>query len=136
MNDAVPHPSQHDQEEREVILVIEEDVESSVILADALEHKGPYHPVVSSSFPLAVETVKLIKPSLVILDSSFSNGNSLDFYDQLRASGELEATPVVFLTPVNEQHRPDLGRRGFVVLDKPVDLDVLLHTVKRMLHSS
>ncbi len=81
----------------------------------------------------ALRSVKAIPPSLFILDYQLPSMSGLQLYDSLQQMEHVKAIPTIMMSanlPWNE-----LAQRHIVGLQKPFELDDLVHLVKQMLQS-
>lgn len=108
------------------IVVVDDDDDISAALKDILEEEG-YRVEVAGN---GIEAMALVKrlacpPCLVILDLSMPWMNGSSVFAALQADPALAQIPVVISTS-----NPSGAPSGLVVMKKPVDLGVLLETVR------
>jgi CheY-like chemotaxis protein len=108
------------------IVVVDDDDDISAALKDILEEEG-YSVEVAGNGIEAMALVKRLpcRPCLVILDLSMPWMSGGAVYAALQADPALALIPVVISTS-----NPSGAPRGTVVMKKPVDLAVLLATVR------
>jgi DNA-binding response OmpR family regulator len=122
------------QRARKTILIVEDDASIGELLALIISQESEYQPVVARTSRQALEVLGEVKPDLLIIDYYLAKENGLDLYDQILSRDGFEATPAVFLTAADEQHRLTFEQRHLVVLEKPFDLDTLLDSIVNQLH--
>jgi CheY-like chemotaxis protein len=121
--------------DRPVVLIVEDDEDCRMVLADLLEFSG-YEVVCSSGAHSAVEMAQRAAPSLVLLDYTMPDGDGGWVVRSLRAcGGGLERIPVVLTTGsiAGRQIAHDLG---VLSLEKPFDVDRLLDLVRALAPAS
>jgi CheY-like chemotaxis protein len=78
-----------------------------------------------------LKAVTSIKPNLFILDYHLPSMNGIELYDQLHAKKELEHVPAVVISA--QLPRKDIEKRDIIGMNKPLELDELLHTIEGLL---
>ena len=71
------------------------------------------------------------RPAVILLDLTLPKVSGWEFLNYLRRDGELRAIPVIVVTALSQQEAHVIG--ADTVLQKPVNLSVLLAEVKRLL---
>lgn len=69
----------------------------------------------------------------MILDYRLPDMDGLQLYDWMRGSSRLDSVPVLLLSAVLPTH--EVERRKIMSLDKPFDLDDLIHTIATLVSS-
>jgi two-component system CheB/CheR fusion protein len=117
------------------ILVVEDDPEVRDLLALFLTDEG-HRPVTAHDGPTALDMVahSAIKPDLVLADHDLPNGlNGLQLAAQLREKVG-SALPIVILTgDISTDTLRQVALQNCVLLNKPVKLADLAHTVAQLL---
>ncbi|MDA0206670.1 MAG: response regulator transcription factor [Acidobacteria bacterium] len=113
------------------ILAIEDDTD----LCELLEYnltRGGYEVKILHGLEGALDTVKAIRPDLLILDVMLPDGDGLDFCRTLKADPEVRQTPVLFLTARSQEIDRVLGLEigGDDYVTKPFSPRELLARVK------
>ena len=113
------------------ILAIEDDTD----LCELLEYnltRGGYEVKILHSLKGALDTVKAIRPDLLILDVMLPDGDGFDFCRALKADAEVRRTPVLFLTARSQEIDRVLGLEigGDDYVTKPFSPRELLARVK------
>ena len=79
----------------------------------------------------ALETVRKLKPELVLMDIQMPVMNGLDVLKEMKNSPELKDIPVImvsaYTSPEDIEQSMSLGASGFI--KKPVIMDILLSSV-------
>jgi CheY-like chemotaxis protein len=115
------------------ILLVEDDVNIGEVFSQAITQETPYLVILANDGMAALEIVRNIKPNLFILDYQLPKLNGIQLYDRLHALKEFEHIPAIMMSaslPYGE-----LERRNIVGLNKPIDLDVFLQTIERLIES-
>ncbi len=115
------------------ICIVEDDESIGDFLVQALAQETPYEVVWISDALRAVELVKVLKPSLLLLDFLLPGINGIELYERLHAIPELEQTPAILLT-ASFPPRDRMRKLGLPLLQKPFDLDELLLAIQQLLH--
>jgi CheY-like chemotaxis protein len=113
------------------LLVIEDDHDVLLSLEDALEAEG-YRVITASNGREALAYLRAgLRPDLILLDLMMPEVSGWAFRAVQRADPVLAAIPVVVISGqgLSAHDVAELGVAGY--LPKPVDLEVLLHTVER-----
>jgi CheY-like chemotaxis protein len=115
------------------ILIVEDDISIRDSLAQLLVYEG-YDVIGASNGQEGLESVKISKPCVILLDLMMPVMDGWQFSDHLNADPDLSRIPVIIISAhekVSEISK-DLRAQGFV--KKPINVDQLLETVK--LHCS
>jgi len=113
-------------------LIIDDNKSITGMLSQLLELEG-YETVVSNDGRNGLTLIEEQKFDGVLLDLSMPGFSGLDVIDALETSGKINEQKIIVLTastPSNDLMN-DLKKRGvYLVLNKPVDADLLLKTLK------
>ena len=82
---------------RRRLLIVEDDQDQSLGLAQRLEHEG-YEVVVASDAPGAIRAARLQRPDLILLDLGLPGGDGYLVMERLNAIVELATIPVLVLS--------------------------------------
>lgn len=115
------------------ILIVEDDADFALFLADAITQETSYQPVVAQSASQAFRLTQNIKPDLLILDYHLPSMNGLELYDWLCTDPIFEDVPALLLTASQGMPTPEVKRRSIIGLGKPIELDNFLDIVKNLL---
>ena len=67
------------------VMIVEDDVHIGAFLVEAITGETPYHALLVANGIEALETVKHLKPSLMILDYHLPGIDGLELYDRVHA---------------------------------------------------
>ena len=111
------------------ILLVEDDEEIGHFLVVAIEQETAYTPLWVVTGHDALRVVQDHRPVLFLMNYHLPSMTGLQLYDQLHALAGLEAIPAIMMSATLP--RAELQHRGILGLDKPFDLDELLHLIER-----
>lgn len=119
------------------ILIVEDNGLIAMMLKEFLERFGYRIPAPVASGEDAIEYIRNFSmPDLILMDITLDG--RIDGIETTRQIRKTSDVPVVFLSAHREDSR--LIREGtitgFCYINKPFDLDDVLHTVEKMLHST
>ena len=112
------------------ILIAEDDEEIAQILLLMIEQETPYTPLRVITGHDALRVAQEHPPLLFLLNYHLPSMTGLQLYDQLHAIPGLETIPAIMVSATLP--RAELKQRGIFGLDKPFDLDELLHLIERV----
>lgn len=119
--------------DRKVVMVVEDDRTVGEILASVINDEEGYYAIHVTRPTEALETMKNVKPDLLVLDVGLPGMSGLELYDRVRGDERLKRIPVMFETALAREHRDDFKRRGIDnVLEKPFALDEVVRCVHRL----
>jgi len=113
------------------VMIVEDDVHIGAFLVEAITGETPYHALLVVNGIEALETVKHLKPSLMILDYHLPGIDGLELYDRVHAMPEMRQIPAIMMSARLPQR--ELEQREIVGINKPFDLDDFLQQVKNLL---
>ena len=111
------------------ILIAEDDEEIGQFLLLTIEQETPYTPVWVATGHDALRVAQEHRPLLFVLNYHMPSMTGLQLYDQLHAILGLEMVPAIMVSATLPH--AELKHRGIIGLDKPFDLDELLHLIER-----
>lgn len=118
----------------EVILIVEDNLDLSLALAEALFIQG-YAVLRAQTGAEALERVRQRPPSLVIMDLGLPDEDGLDVALRIKEDPALAKVPIIALTGL--EVRGELARQVSqtcaAYLPKPVKVEQLLSTVRMLL---
>lgn len=116
-------------EESRLVLVIEDDVETSRFLEEALHGEG-YRVVRESTGMAGLTAAEELHPAVVLLDLMLPGAAGWTVLRQLKTHPETADIPVIVTSAVTNLLRDEEQRLARAVLSKPFDLGELLETVR------
>lgn len=120
---------------KQVILVVEDTRPIADLICQTLNEEPQYEAIAVDNGASALDALKGVKASLLILDVTLPGISGLELYARLQAGEATRSIPVIFVTADAEAARR-LGTDSKAhVLAKPFDLDDLLAIVQGTLAS-
>jgi two-component system alkaline phosphatase synthesis response regulator PhoP len=116
--------------EKKAIVVVEDNEPIADLIKETLNTEPDYQAVVVNNGAQAIEVIKSVRASLILLDVGLPGLSGIEIYDLLQADPTMRAVPVVFLTAQSET-RAFRERRFPNIIAKPFTLDQLLEMVAR-----
>lgn len=123
--------SSEGQDTLRTVMIVEDDVHIGAFLVEAITDETPYHALLVANGAEALETVKQLKPSLMILDYHLPGIDGLELYDRVHSMSEMQHVPAIMMSARLPQR--ELEQRDIVGINKPFDLDDFLQRVKSLL---
>ena len=118
---------------RRVVMVVEDDRPVGELLASIINDEDGYYAIHITRPETALETLKKIKPDLLVLDVGLPGMSGIELYDRVRQDENLKRVPVMFETAVAQENRLEFKRRGITnVIEKPFELDNVLRKVHQL----
>lgn len=112
--------------DRETILIIEDDTDIRQVTATLLEAEG-YVVHSAENGQAALDLLeKIPRPRLILLDLLMPEMDGWAFTEKLRALPDFAAIPIVAMTASHHAIPP----AGVVLIRKPLELDILLETIR------
>ena len=116
-----------------VVVVVEDDRPVGELLASLINDEEGYCAIHVTRPAEALETLKTVKPDLLVLDVGLPGMSGIELYDRVRQDETLRRVPVMFETAVAREHESDFSRRGIKnVIEKPFDLDEIMRCVHKL----
>jgi DNA-binding response OmpR family regulator len=120
------------------LLIVEDDPDILKLLQTTLTFRG-YRVVTARNGREGLDIVRADRPSIVIADIMMPKLDGFGLVHRLRLDPETCDIPVVFITatyvaPEDKEFALNIGATRF--LQKPVDLDAFLKTIKELLESN
>lgn len=118
---------------RRVVMVVEDDRPVGELLASIINDEEGYYAIHVTRPRDALETLKKIKPDLLVLDVGLPEMSGIELYDRVRQDDKLKRVPVMFETAVAQENRLEFKKRGITnVVEKPFELDQVLRKVHQL----
>ncbi len=112
------------------ILLGEDDLPVRIMVARVLKGAG-YEVVLTGSIREVAATVQISRPDLVLLDLNLSDPDGLETFDQIRHAEPF--LPVIATTAWSNQQELASQRGMDALIEKPLDLPLLLDLIHRLL---
>ncbi len=113
------------------VLIVEDDENIGAFILRAILDETSHQAILVTDGHKAIETVKSLKPNLLVLDYHLPRMNGIELYDNIHANKELEHVPAILMSarlPKNEARK-----RKITCLEKPFELDALLKTIDELI---
>ncbi len=114
--------------EKKAIVIVEDNEPIAELIKDTLNSEPDYQAVVVNDGAQAIDVIRSIKASLILLDRNLPGLDGLQIYELLQADASTRDIPVLFVTAnYLDNAFQERGITNF--LPKPFDLDQLLAAV-------
>lgn len=124
--------SQPDQQSDKLVLVIDDQADSRILLEDYIKDFG-FRVLTASSGPEGIDLARLHRPNIITLDLKMPLMNGWEVFHTLKADAALRNIPVVIVSIVAKENSGILW--GAVDhLDKPIERDSLKRVLHQVLH--
>jgi two-component system, OmpR family, response regulator len=118
---------------KRIVIVVEDDRPIGELLAAIINDEDGYIALHVTRPTDALETLKRVKPDLLVLDVGLPGMSGLELYDRIRRDERLANVPVMFETAVKDENDREFRRRGIkTVVQKPFDLNDIVRHVHRL----
>ena len=111
------------------ILLADDDVSARTMVGRALESSG-YAVTLADNDPDAVSRLDTAGPDLLLLDLKTPDEEGWKTFEQI---SQIHAVPTIAITTWPDQHEPAAHRGIDTVMEKPLDLPLLLETIQNLL---
>jgi len=115
-----------------VALIVEDDQDIGAFILHAILGETSHQAMLVADGQQALETVKTVKPNLLVLDYHLPGMNGIELYDRLHAHKELEHVPAILMSA--RLPKDEARKRNITCLEKPFELDHLLKTVDDLIN--
>jgi len=124
------------RQERELILIVEDDPHVSEMLHTYLRTKQ-YRLITTPMGEEAIELCRKERPSVVLLDINLPDIDGYEVSRRLRADLATQSLPVIFLTQKHErEHRLAALQTGDDFITKPFDMEELYLRIRNAVHQA
>jgi len=115
------------KQQRNVVLVIDDSIESIHMLNDVLE-EGGFTVLVALEGSQALTITKNIKPDIILLDAIMPNMDGFETCKQLKLNPQLIDVPIIFMTGLSDTEHVVMGLTagGVDYVTKPINADELI----------
>ena len=111
------------------ILVVDDDLVLSEIIADVLETEG-HTARIAFNGREALERIRERRPQLILLDLMMPVMNGWEFADELGSKPEWANIPIIVVTAAHDWHNKQQEINAKAVIHKPFDIDKLIEMVQ------
>ena len=116
------------------LLYVDDETQSLEILKTGMEERG-YKVLTATSGPDALDVLKKQSPDIIVTDLRMSPMNGFELYQEIKKDARFAATPILFLTAVDDflaqKYGKSLGVDAYIV--KPFEIDNLDSIIRRKL---
>ena len=117
--------------ERKIVVIVEDTQEIAQLIKETLNAEPDYQGVVVTDSALAIEVIRSVKASLIILDVYLPGISGIELYDRLQDDEATRGIPALFVTAAHRD--PNFTTRNFThYIAKPFDLDELMQHVNEI----
>jgi DNA-binding response OmpR family regulator len=118
--------------EKKAIVVIEDNEAIAELIKDLLNAEPDYQAVAVHDGALALDVIRSVKASLILLDLGLPGLDGLQVYDMIKADRATCEIPILFVTA--DPNNRDFRKREITdFIAKPFELDDLLARVAALL---
>jgi two-component system, cell cycle response regulator DivK len=125
------------QEEKPLILIVEDDEKSRRLMVDVLNHQG-YRVTETNNAEDGIDIVRRERPDLVLMDIHLPGMSGMDALRQIRADDSIKTTRILAITASvmgNDRHK--IKAAGFDGFEpKPINLKAFLNTVRELAYAA
>ena len=113
------------------VLIVDDTPAVAAVIARWLDDE--YSVYIANSGLEAIKLAEQVRPEIAVIDILMARPNGFEIAETLRAQATLAALPIIFMTGLaRAENALRASQIGAVdVLQKPLDRDVLLATVRR-----
>jgi DNA-binding response OmpR family regulator len=120
--------------EKTTVLWIDDDLLLLSLCRERLERSG-YHVFTAEDGAAGIEMARRERPDVILLDVIMPDMHGLEVCQQLRADGELNDTPILLMTALEDSGVAAMGRKAgaTMTMRKPSDPDHIVQIIGRLL---
>jgi DNA-binding response OmpR family regulator len=118
------------------VLIVDDDVAASRLLALGLEKTGSFQVKVENVATRAHNCAREFKPAVILLDVCMPDADGGDVAFHIHNDDSLRTTPIIFLTSLvsgRETNVDSVSRGGYEFLSKPASLAKVVECIDRHL---
>lgn len=123
--------SKHEDIRSKRILVVDDDSVLGDLLLEVLQEEEAYQACHVLSGEMALATLQTEVPALLLLDYHLPGMNGLELADWLGNHKEYDQIPILLMS--SDVPQEVSGNKHFRTLEKPFELETLLHVVAELL---
>jgi len=131
---------------KKTILVVDDEQDTRIFLSNLLR-SGGLRPVIAENKTEGMQKALKETPAVIILDMMIPGGSGVQMYNDLKRDEELRNIPVIMLSSLEEKtffkfrkiQNVESGQNlpsPDVFLEKPLETEEILKTVRRLAHSN
>ena len=123
--------------EQNIVLIVDDLPDNLALLSDALEQAG-YMVLVALDGATALERMRRLKPDIVLLDALMPGIDGFETCRRIKAQGEFEDVPVLFMTALTESEHvlEGFAAGGVAYVTKPIHPEQVLARVESHLRTA
>ncbi|MDX9847622.1 MAG: response regulator [Tenuifilaceae bacterium] len=116
-----------------MILIVDDSTTNQVLLEAILQEEG-YETITAFGAKEAFRIIERNKPELILLDLLMPEVSGFEFLKQIKAKPTTADIPVIVVSAVGSNENVELTKQLGAVefFSKPINISVLVNTVKRM----
>ena len=118
------------------VLIVDDDLAASRLLAMGLEKTGVFQAKVENSATQALTRAREFRPDVILLDVCMPGADGGDVAFRIHSDPALRSTPIIFLTSLisgQESSSTTVQRGGYEFLSKPASLAKVMECINRHL---
>jgi DNA-binding response OmpR family regulator len=118
------------------VLVVDDDIAASRLLAIGLEKTGSFQVVVENVATRAASTAHEFRPGVILLDVCMPGVDGGDVAFRIHSDPAMRSTPIIFLTSLvsgQEATAQSVLRGGYEFLAKPASITKVVECIDRHL---
>ena len=117
------------------VLIVDDDVAASRLLALGLEKTGAFEVMVENVATRALGSARQFGPDVIFMDVCMPGADGGDVAFQIHSQSNLKATPIIFLTSLvsGRETNTQAERGGYEFLPKPASLAKVIACIDRHL---
>jgi DNA-binding response OmpR family regulator len=116
------------------ILIVDDDADIRDMMKLFLETDG-YQVIAAADGQDALQQVQRVRPGVIVLDLTMPDMDGEEFLERMRAT-RFARTPVVIMSGRDSSRDKAQELRAAGCVNKPVDLDELLKTIRQIVSAS
>ncbi|KAB8143990.1 response regulator [Chloroflexia bacterium SDU3-3] len=118
---------------KQTVLIIDDDLALQTVLEIALRDAG-YEVVLANNGEEGIEKLHTLKPNLVMSDIMMPQLDGVETFQRMKETLQDEGIPVFIMTALSRKPWfADLEADGAVIIQKPFEIDQVLHLVRDLL---
>jgi|SRR5579859_5992967 len=118
------------------VLIIDDDMAASRLLAMGLEKTGSFQATVENEATRALRIAREFRPDVILLDVCMPGADGGDVAFQIHSDAGFKSTPIIFLTSLvsgKDASSKTVLRGGYEFLPKPASITKVIECINRHL---